>query len=126
MRARPFIPPDTSRRPFGLEAKRHKYNVAPAHERTVDGMVFDSKAEAKRYSELKLLQTRGFIRGLELQPQFRYAIDGKHVFTYHADFAYFEGEGRVIEDVKGVRTEVYKLKKKIIEAVYHLRITEVA
>jgi hypothetical protein len=48
------------------------------------------------------------------------------MFTYIADFTYFEKDGQqVIEDVKGVRTPVYRLKKKIIEAEYGIAITEI-
>lgn len=111
-------------RPFGLEAPRvSKYRAVKT---VVDGVTFDSKREAARYAELRLLEKRGFIRQLELQPEFKFQIDGKPIFKYRADFRYFEGEGRVIEDVKGVRTAVYRIKKKIIEAAFNVRITEVA
>lgn len=106
--------------------KRNKYNVAPVEHRTVDGKIFDSLAEAKRYCQLKLLQKGGFIRQLELQPEFRFEIDGKLMFKYLADFRYFEGSQRVVEDCKGVRTPVYRIKKKIIEATHHVKIVEVA
>ena len=93
---------------------------------TVDNIVFDSKAEARRYSELMLLFRAGVIRNLELQPEFPFVLNGKKLFTYRADFAYFEGEKRIVEDVKGVKTPVYRLKKKLIEAVFNVHITEVA
>lgn len=93
---------------------------------TVDGITFDSKAEAARYSELKLLQRAGLIRDLTLQPEFelipQYKKNGRTVrrTTYRADFSYTETKtGRyVIEDVKGVRTELYRLKKKLFEYRY--------
>lgn len=84
----------------------------------VDGFEFQSKAEAARYSQLKLLQKTGHIRGLELQPAFPVVIGGKKVCTYRADFAYFDREERVVEDVKGCKTPLYKLKKKLVEALY--------
>lgn len=102
--------------------RRSKYN---ARKVTIDGIVFASGHEGARYTELKLLQRAGKITGLELQPKFDFKIEGKKVFLYKADFAYFEGDKRIIEDAKGFKTREYKLKKKIIEAAYHLQITEV-
>lgn len=84
----------------------------------IDGIRFDSRAEAVRYQELKLLEKAGKIRQLELQPKFVCYVNGEKVCTYRADFAYFTDLGRVVEDVKGVRTPVYKLKKKLVEALY--------
>lgn len=116
-------------RPFGLEAPRikHKYNVAPPEQRTVDGIVFASKAEARRYGELKIMVKLGLAKELELQPQFTFFIGDKKMFKYIADFKYFNAIGQeVFEDVKGVRTAVYRLKKKIIEHQYGIEITEIA
>jgi hypothetical protein len=85
-----------------------------------------SKAEAKRCGELHLLQKAGQIRLLEREPSFPVVIDGTKVFTYKADFSYFTESERVVEDVKGMLTPVYKLKKKIVEAYYRgLKIVEV-
>ena len=96
----------------------HKYN---AKKTVVDGIKFDSKKEAMRYKELKALERVGKIDRLELQPRFLlqdgFRYDGKAVrkIEYVADFLYrdlstFE---LVVEDVKGVKTDVYKLKKKL-------------
>ena len=106
------------------DAKRpHKYGAKAT---TIDGIRFASKKEGKRYGELKLLAKAGEIRGLELQPEFLIKIRGDNIFTYRADFSYRTKDGhRVVEDVKGVRTPVYKLKKKIVEAIYDLEITEI-
>jgi hypothetical protein len=115
------VAPSFKIRPFGLEVpRRHKYGAVKT---AVDGVTFDSKAEAHRYSELKLLASRGFIRNLELQPTFAFQIDGKTIFKYRSDFAYFEGNGRVIEDVKGIQTAVFRLKRKLIEAQFGIKIT---
>ena len=98
---------------------------------TIDGIPFDSKKEANRYCELKLLERAGEISGLELQPTFelqpKYKINGRNVrsLTYRADFAYLEKGQRVVEDVKGFRTEVYRLKKKLFEYKYGIEIREV-
>ncbi|MBM4137820.1 MAG: DUF1064 domain-containing protein [Nitrospira sp.] len=91
----------------------------------VDEIRFHSKKEAKRYSELLLLQKAGEISFLELQYPFDFAIDGKRIFTYVCDFTYRNKQGEmVVEDVKGFRTPVYRLKKKLIEAYYKIKIWE--
>lgn len=92
---------------------------------TVDNITFDSKREAARYCELKLLLRAEKIRNLEIQPKFNFRLDGDRIFTYRADFAYFDNDERIIEDVKGVRTPVYRLKKKIIEKAFNVRIVEI-
>ena len=93
----------------------------------VDGIRFASRAEARRYLLLKQLQEQGEISGLQLQPPFPFDIDGSHMFTYYADFVYDEVKTnkKIIEDVKGVSTPVYKLKKKIIEKYYGVKIMEI-
>ena len=70
----------------------------------VDGITFDSAKEAKRWTELKLLERGNVIRNLERQVPFKVNIEGKHICTWIADFVYFEGQGRVIEDVKSSYT----------------------
>ena len=86
----------------------------------VDGIVFDSKAEANRYQELKLLERAGVITHLQLQPEYKCIIDSKLVCKYRADFRYIDHERQctVVEDVKGYKTDVYRLKKKLVEALY--------
>jgi hypothetical protein len=107
------------------ETKRpHKYGATAV---TIDGIRFASKKEGKRYAELKLLAKAGEINGLEIQPALPVqSPNGTLIFTYKADFSYWtKGGQRVIEDVKGVRTPVYLLKKKIIEALYGFEIVEI-
>jgi hypothetical protein len=88
--------------------------------------MFDSKKEAARYAELKLLERAGQIHMLELQTKFPIEIKGKKCFTYKADFTYITALGEfIIEDVKGVLTPMYKLKKKCVEAYYGHPIFEV-
>lgn len=92
----------------------------------VDGIKFDSKLEAKRYQELKLLQELGLIKDLKLQPKFelmpKFTKNGKtyRQTSYIADFCYFSVKDNktIIEDVKGFKTDVYALKKKIFEFKY--------
>lgn len=93
----------------------------------IDGIVFDSKGEARRYAELKLLEKAGQIAGLEVQPLFPCIVNGKRVCVYRADFVYFENNTRVVEDFKGFRTPTYRLKKKLAEACHPgLQIREVS
>lgn len=97
-----------------------KYN---ARKVTIDNIVFDSVAESRRYSELKLLEAAGEIRGLEVHKPF--VLQGAAVrrgkkiraIMYEADFAYYEvGSGQAVaEDVKGVETAVFKLKRRMFE-----------
>lgn len=98
----------------------HKYRAQRTE--CANGHSHPSKAEAKRCDELHLLQKAGAITHLELQPRFPIHIEGTLVCTYVADFSYFpqepERSGRVIEDVKGHPTPVYRLKKKLVEAYY--------
>jgi len=104
-------------------ARPNKYH---ARKTVVDGFAFDSAAEARRWSELRLLERAGQIRGLERQVDFPCVVNGGLVCTYRADFVYYEGPARVVEDVKGHRTAEYRLKKKLVEAVYPgVRITEI-
>lgn len=93
----------------------------------VDGIKFDSKKEANRFKELKLLKQSGVIKDLELQKVFelqpKYKNNkGEHIraITYKADFFYYDNkkEKYIVEDTKGFRTEVYKLKKKLFEYTY--------
>ena len=116
---------------------RSKYRAIPTR---VDGVRFASKAEASRFVELKLLEKAGKIEELELQPRFplRVILSTGTVWgalaanqepiigTYVADFAYRNEYGeRIVEDVKGFKTPLYRWKKKHVEAQYGITITEV-
>ena len=92
-----------------------KYRAIPVE---IDGIRFASQAEGRRYAQLKLLERAGEISRLELQPAFRCEINSKLVCTYRADFSYFTKSSRTVEDVKGMKTPVYRLKKKLVEALY--------
>ena len=97
----------------------------------IDGIVFDSKKEALRYQDLKVLERVGLIKELILQPKFvlqeSFVKDGKKIRAIHyiADFIYIEGEKTVVEDVKGYRkVPVYLIKKKLFEYKYEIEIRE--
>jgi len=102
---------------------RSKYGAVKT---TVDGIRFDSKQEAARYQELLLLVTAGEIRALELQPRYPLMVEGQKVGTYVADFRYHvvAEDATVVEDSKGMPTPVYKLKKKLMWAIYGIVIHE--
>ena len=90
----------------------------------VDGITFDSKAEARRYGNLKILERAGTIDSLELQPRYDLVVNGSKCGFYKADFRYNEDGRQVVEDVKGMKTPVYNLKKKLIKAIYGIEIYE--
>lgn len=98
-------------------SRRSKYG---ARKTEVDGITFDSRAEARRYGELKMLEQSAIIKDLELQPRYPLYVNGIKVCTYVADFHYYDCEkGQwVIEDKKGFKTPVYKLKLKFFRALY--------
>jgi len=100
---------------------RSKYN---ARKTEVDGYIFDSSAEARRYSELKILEAAGEIIGLVLQPKYEIVVNQKRIGSYRADFRYHDVvlHKLIVEDVKGMETPVFRLKKKLVEALYDIEI----
>ncbi len=99
-------------------------NKFGAKRTTVDGVTFDSRREANRWLELRLLARSGQITDLERQPAFVLLDDfvyrGRKVrgITYRADFRYKMGGQDVVEDVKGFLTKDYQLKKKLFLAKF--------
>lgn len=105
------------------KAKASKYN----NEKTkVDDIEFDSKKEAKRYKQLKLLLKAGKIGQLARQVQYELNVGGSHSLVYKADFVYIDGlSGKtIVEDVKGIRTREYKKKKRLMKQVLDIEIQE--
>lgn len=110
---------------------------------TIDNITFDSTGEGLRYKELKLLEKTGQITDLQLQKRFvvvpeirendtvgprggvkKGKVIQKAVY-YIADFVYYDKNGQqVVEDYKGYRTDVYKLKKKLMKYIYDIDIKE--
>ena len=96
--------------------KKSKYSSAKTD---VDGIRFDSKKEAEFYAELKLREKAGEITHLRLQPRYllqeAFKHEGKQYreMEYVADFEYIENGETVVVDVKGFRTAVYMLKRKL-------------
>jgi hypothetical protein len=108
--SRGFVPPKSS-----------KYRSKPM---IVDGVRFASQKEGHRYRELRELARLGRIANLELQPRYRLAVGGNHVCDYVADFRYFALGKMVVEDVKGFKTQLYKLKKRLMKAILGIDIFE--
>lgn len=118
----------------------NKYNAKKV---VVNGIVFDSKKEERRYKELVLLERAGKINGLRRQVEFellpaQYEPDtvgprggvkkGKIIerkCSYVADFVYVEDGKVVVEDTKGMRTKDYVIKRKLMYHVHGIRIKEV-
>ena len=93
-----------------------RYNKYGAHKTTIDGHTFDSAREAERYCELKVMAKAGVIKHLEF-----FECKGKKYrpIIYKADFAYTDEHGEyVVEDVKGMETDVFKLKRKMFIKKY--------
>jgi Protein of unknown function (DUF1064) len=103
-----------------------------------DGIMFDSKREARRYAELKLLLASGAIRCLEMHPPYPLMVaalsdDGPQIFEtigeYRPDFRYrlTATDALVVEDVKAppTKTALYRFKKKFVEAQYGITVVEV-
>ena len=106
-------------------AATSKYRAVPT---VVDGIRFASKAEARRFSELKLLEKAGEIAGLCLQPQYDLHVGGTKIGAYRADFEYSRKHRNpvrwehVIEDVKGCWTDLARWKVKHVEAQYGIHV----
>lgn len=106
--------------------RRSKYGAVRT---TIDGITFASKAEARRYQELRLLEKAGQIHWLELQPRYPLIVSGYKVGEYRGDFKYatLGRDGcltEIVEDVKGVKTPVYRLKAKLMKALHGIEIRE--
>lgn len=101
------------------ESKYHNHKVE------VDGIKFDSKKESKDWKHLSTLEAGGIISNLrrqvpfELQPKY-VTKDGRKIrpISYVADFVYERDGVTYIQDSKGVRTDVYKIKRKMLEYKY--------
>lgn len=103
------------------QKKPNKYNAKGVDH---SGYHFDSTKEYKRYCDLVLLQKAGAISGLVVHPVYQLEVNGMVVTTYEADFRYMESGEIVVEDVKGMRTDLYKLKRNLMLACKGIEIFE--
>ena len=92
-----------------------------------DGHKFDSKREANRYIYLKSLEKKRVIEKLAIHPEFVLEVKGMIICKYIADFSYFSDGRFIVEDVKSPvsKTPVYRLKSKLLKALYDIEITEI-
>lgn len=102
-----------------IEYKQNKYKNKKV---VYNGIKFDSQKERNYYIKLKLLEDKGKIKDLklqvkyELQPKFKSGNKNIQAISYIADFTYLDEENKLhIIDTKGVRTDVYKIKKKMMQ-----------
>lgn len=104
--------------------KRSKYGNTWV---TIDGRKFQSQAEGRRYETLKRMAEDGLIDKLEMQPRYPVVVEGAKITTYVADFRYrlVDTGETVVEDVKGASKAIYRLKKKLVEALYKIEVVEV-
>lgn len=131
-----------------MQMQRYRSNKYGSRKVTVDGITFDSKKEAQRYSELRLLEKAGQITNLQRQFKFKLiptqreestevykagpqkglpkpgAVIEKPCF-YIADFTYCDGNELVAEDTKGFKTKDYIIKRKLMLHVHGIRIKEI-
>ena len=110
---------------MGFGKRKSKYNNKKTN---IDGITFDSKKEAMRYLELKPLFKTGAIKDLKLQTKFPMMHEGKKICDYVSDFDYLEPNGDdwsyIVEDVKGVKTSIYRLKKKMMLIFHNIKVIE--
>lgn len=104
--------------------------------RTSDGIIHDSQKEANRWQELKLMEKAGLIKDLKRQVKFTLipaqytSLNGKRKLVerecyYKADFVYQEDGQTVVEDVKGMKTRDYIIKRKLMLYILHIKIKEI-
>lgn len=111
------------------------YSKYHAKRTTIDGITFASKKEANRYQQLKLLEKTGVIKDLQLQVPYVLIEKSKYgrAIKYIADFVYLTNNDsecfgvystKVVEDCKGFKTDIYKLKKRLMAEKYGIEIKE--
>jgi hypothetical protein len=88
----------------------------------VDGIAFHSAKESRRWGELRLLERAGAITALERQPVYLIKINSTLIARYIGDFRYEDHGQTVVEDVKGITTPMFRLKSKLVKAIYGIEI----
>lgn len=112
-------------------AKKNKFNAKKV---IIDGFIFDSQKEGRRYNVLKQLKKGSLavdrVVRIELQPRYDIVVNEKKIGFYKADFRVTYSDGSIeIEDVKGLKKgsayQLFRLKKKLVEAIYNIQIIEI-
>ena len=109
---------------YNYKRKTNKYG---ARKTVFMGIKFDSKWEAERWGELTAMEKAGYITDLQRQISYEIVVNDQKICKYVADFQYnkvdeYGNLEEVVEDAKGVETAEFKLKKKLMKAVYGIEI----
>ena len=104
-----------------------KYNKYNAKKTEFMGFKFDSKWEAERYGQLSSMVLGGVVKDLERQVKYDIIVNDQKICRYIADFVYIlvhenGSEEKIVEDAKGVQTSDFKLKKKLMKAIFDIEI----
>jgi len=104
-----------------------KYNKYNAKKTEFMGYKFDSKWEAERYGQLSSMALGGVVKDLKRQVKYDIIVNDQKICRYIADFVYIlvhenGSEEKIVEDAKGVQTSDFKLKKKLMKAVFDIEI----
>ena len=115
--------PELSELEFSPSQSNNKYGARRTFRY---GIWFDSAGEADRYDALLLLQRAGEISNLAHHVKFDLRVNDFHICYYECDFQYCEGEEHIVEDFKSkpTRTPLYQVKKKLMYAIYKIKIRE--
>lgn len=108
----------------GFAARQNKFRNVPT---VVDNIQFASKREARRYSELKLMERAGLIVALQLQVRYKLDVNKTHICDYVCDYQYINirsGE-LVVEDAKGMSTPAFLYKQRLMKAVHGIDVITV-
>jgi hypothetical protein len=105
--------------------RKFRFNAAKIER---EGKKWDSLAEYQRFKVLEISLHLGEIADLRCQVHYLLEVNGQPISEYIADFVYYTQVGerwiQIVEDVKGVRTPEYRLKKKLMKAIWNIEITE--
>ena len=116
--------PGMASRYSGWDNVKPKVNKYSAKMTRIDGIMFDSKAEAARYSELKLMKAAGLIDKLDTHPIFPIEHNDQKICMVELDFRYWDEKQckYVFEDVKGINNALSTLKRKLVENFYRIKV----
>ena len=113
------------------KSKSSKFNNVKSE---IDGHTFDSNKEAEFYGSLKIKKNAGLIKDFKMQVQYDILVNNIHIAYYYLDFKienndgsfeYIDIKGKDKKSNKFIKTGVFALKKRLVEAIYHIKITMV-
>lgn len=110
---------------FNARELKKKPRIKNVKRKMVNGIEFDSTKEARCWQDLCLMQQAGQITELRRQVPFQIVVCGNHICQYTADFTFRKAGRAVVMDAKGFRTEIFKLKRKLMIACHGVEIEEV-